>query len=80
MDENESTEDGRALKKAHRTWAAEKGMAERFLDPSGAFPVANPKYQEYAQARAFAGWADDLMVSEAVFDAAVIAASNLEFR
>lgn len=71
MDEAEAAG---AEKATPQTWAAKKGMAERFLPTTGAFPIANLAYQRFAQARAFAAWADDTLVTEAEFDAAVIAA------
>jgi hypothetical protein len=62
------------------TWAEKKGMANRFGPASGEFTVANPLYQDYAMARAGAGWADDTKVTEAEFDAAVAAVKTHEFR
>jgi hypothetical protein len=61
-------------------WAKAKGMANRFIETSGVFVQANPLYQDFAQARAFAGWADDAQITEADFDAAVIAAKAHVFR
>jgi hypothetical protein len=80
MDEAESTDHQEGGKALATEWAAKKGMADRFLDTSSAFPVANPKFQEFAQARAFAGWAWDTVVTEAEFDAAVAAAQQTAFR
>jgi hypothetical protein len=68
------------IKQLAVTWAAAKGMADRFLANSGTFAVPNPEFLKFAQARAFAAWADDQQITEAEFDAAVAAANNCTFR
>lgn len=69
-----------AEKRTAEEWAREKGMADRFMPPNGsAIPVANPKFQAYAQARAHAGWPIGKELTEADFDAAVIEAQTPTF-
>ncbi len=60
-------------------WAAAKGMTERFLPSTNAFAITNPLFQDYAQARAHGGWPVGKELTEAQFDAAVIAAKTPTF-
>lgn len=60
-------------------WAKAKGMSERFLPSTNAFANPNPLFQDYAQARAHGGWPIGKELTEAQFDAAVIAAKTPTF-
>lgn len=61
-------------------WARRKGMLARFLAGSAMFTEPNPAYQDWAQARAHAGWVEGVELTEAQFDAAVAAAKSPTFR
>jgi len=60
-------------------WAKAKGMDQRFLPSTNAFAITNPKFQDYAQARAHGGWPIGKELTEAQFDAAVIEAKTPTF-
>ena len=55
-------------------------MLARFLAPIGEFERPNPRYQDYAQARAHGNWPDGMEMTEAEFDKAIAAAKAHCFR
>ncbi len=61
-------------------WARRKGMLARFLAGTAMFTEPNPAFQDWAQARAHAGWVEGVELTEAQFDAAVAAAKAPTFR
>lgn len=65
--------------KTAEEWAVAKKMDQRFLPTTSVIPVPNPDFQDYAQARAHAGWPIGKELTEAQFDAAVIAAKTPTF-
>ena len=77
--EDETTEATVVEVRTAEEWAAAKGMSERFLPSTTAFAIANPLFQDYAQARAHGGWPIGKELTEAQFDAAVIAAKTPTF-
>lgn len=77
--DDSSTEESVEVIKTAEEWATAKGMAARFLPTTSVIPVPNPDFQDYAQARAHAGWPIGKELTEAQFDAAVIAAKTPTF-
>jgi len=61
-------------------WADKRGMLARFLAPIGEFERPNPRYQDYAQARAHGNWPEGMEMTEAEFDQAIADAKAHCFR
>lgn len=61
-------------------WAEVRGMRARFLAPIGEFERPNPRYQDYAQAKAHGNWPEGKEMTEAEFDKAIADAKAHSFR
>lgn len=57
-------------------WAEKLGYLPRMLAPSGEFVRPNPKYQDFAQAKAHGNWPEGKELTQAEFIKAIAAAKD----